>query len=95
VIVPLICSRGGRTASTCWVPSDSGGDGGKHARSLSISEGVGDGSGGGSKSPSGPDIEDDMFASIGSSPSLLNLVLVSDPLNIRGEWEVVVLGPYE
>jgi hypothetical protein len=56
---------------------------------------MGDGSDGGSKSPSGPDIEDDVLGSIGLSPSLLNLVLVSDSLNIRGEWEAVVLGPYK
>jgi hypothetical protein len=56
---------------------------------------VGDGSGGGRRSPSGPDIEDDVLTSIGLPPSLLDLILVSDPLNIRGEWEAVVLGPYE
>jgi hypothetical protein len=64
-------------------------------RSLSISEGVGDGSGGGSRLPSGPDIEDTLSVSIGSSPSLLNLVLVPDSLNVRGEWEAVILGPNE
>jgi hypothetical protein len=36
-----------------------------------------------------------MLASIGSSPSLLNLISVPDSLNIRGEWEAVVLGPNE
>jgi hypothetical protein len=56
---------------------------------------VGDGSGGGSNSPSGPDIEDDVLTSIGLSPSLRDLVLVSDPLNVRGEWKAVVFGPYE
>jgi hypothetical protein len=40
-------------------------------------------------------MEDDVLASIGSSPSLFDLVLISDPLNVRGEWEAVVLGPYE
>jgi hypothetical protein len=50
---------------------------------------------GGRRSPSGPDIEDDVLTSIGMSPSLFGLILVSDPLNVRGEWEAVVLGPYE
>jgi hypothetical protein len=40
-------------------------------------------------------MEDDVFASIGSSPSLLDLVLIPDSLNVRGEWEEVVLGPYK
>jgi hypothetical protein len=40
-------------------------------------------------------MEDDVLTSIGSSPPLFNLVLVSDPLNVRGEWEAIVLGPYE
>jgi hypothetical protein len=56
---------------------------------------VGDGSDGGRRSPSGPDIEDDMLTSIWMSLSLFDLVLVSDLLNVRGEWEAVVLGPYE
>jgi hypothetical protein len=56
---------------------------------------VGDGSDAGSSSPSGPDIEDDMLCTIGLSPSLCDLVLISDLLDVRGEWEAVVLGPYE
>jgi hypothetical protein len=40
-------------------------------------------------------MEDDLLTSIGVSPSLVDLVLVSDLLDIRGEWEAVVLGPYE
>ena len=64
-------------------------------RSSLISEGVGDGSDGGRRSPSGPDIEDDVLCAIGLSPSLFNLVLVPDCLNVRGEWEPVILGPYE
>jgi hypothetical protein len=56
---------------------------------------VGDGSGDGSTSPSSPDIEDDVLCTIGLSPSLCDLVLVPDSLNVRGEWEAVVLGPYE
>jgi hypothetical protein len=56
---------------------------------------MGDGSSAGSRSPSGPDIEDDMLAAIGVSPSLLDLILIPDSLNVRGEWETVVLGPYE
>jgi hypothetical protein len=56
---------------------------------------VGDGSGEGSRFPSGPDIEDDVLGSIGLSPSLLDLILVPDSLNVRGEWEAVVLGPYK
>jgi hypothetical protein len=40
-------------------------------------------------------MEDDVFASIRSSPSLLALIPISDPLNVRGEWEAVVLGLYE
>jgi hypothetical protein len=56
---------------------------------------VGEGSDGGRRSPSGPDIEDDVLASIGLSPSLFDLKLVSDLLNVMGEWTAVVLGPYE
>jgi hypothetical protein len=56
---------------------------------------VGDGSEGGSRSPSIPDIEDDVLRSIGLSPSLCNLELVPDSLNVRGEWKAVVLGPNE
>jgi hypothetical protein len=56
---------------------------------------VGDGSEGGSTSPSSPDIEDDVLGSIGLSPSLRDLVLVPDLLNVRGEWEAVILGPNE
>jgi hypothetical protein len=56
---------------------------------------VGDGSGGGINSPSSPDIEDDVLSSIGLPPSLRDLVLVPDSLNVRGEWKAVVLGPYE
>jgi hypothetical protein len=40
-------------------------------------------------------MEDDVLTSIGSSPPLFDLILVSDSLNVRGEWEAVVLGPYE
>jgi hypothetical protein len=60
-----------------------------------ISDGVGDGSDAGTRSPSSPNIEDDVLCSVGLPPSLLGLILVSDPLNVRGEWEAVVLGPYE
>jgi hypothetical protein len=60
---------------------------------------MGEGSAGGRRSPSGPDIEltieDILSISIGSSPSLFNLVSVADSLNIRGEWEAVILGPNE
>jgi hypothetical protein len=56
---------------------------------------VGDGSGPGSRSPSSPDIEDDMLATVRLPPSLLDLILAPDSLNVRGEWEAVVLGPYE
>jgi hypothetical protein len=40
-------------------------------------------------------MEDDVFSSIRLPPPLFNLELVSDPLNVRGEWEAVVLSPYE
>jgi hypothetical protein len=40
-------------------------------------------------------MEDDVLASIGSSPPLVDLVPIPDSLNIRGEWKAVVLGPYE
>jgi hypothetical protein len=56
---------------------------------------VGDGSGGGINSPSIPDIEDDVLGPVGLPPSLCDLVLIPDSLNIRGEWKAVVLGPNE
>jgi hypothetical protein len=43
---------------------------------------VGEGSDGGRRSPSGPNMEDDVLTSIGLSPSLFDLVLVPDLLNV-------------
>jgi hypothetical protein len=40
-------------------------------------------------------MEDDVLTSIGSSPPLFDLVSIPDSLNVRGEWEAVVLGPNE
>jgi hypothetical protein len=38
-------------------------------------------------------IEDTLSISIGSSPTLFDLILIPDSLNVRGEWEAVILGP--
>jgi hypothetical protein len=54
---------------------------------------------GGRSSPSGPNIElaieGALSIPIRSPLSLFDLILISDSLNVRGEWEAVGLGPNE
>jgi hypothetical protein len=40
-------------------------------------------------------IEDALSVPCWLSPSLLNIVSISDSLNVREEWEVIMLGPNE
>ena len=60
---------------------------------------MGEGSVGGRRSLSGPDIEltmeDVLSVSIRSPPALFNLILIPNSLNVSGEWVAVILGPYE
>jgi hypothetical protein len=40
-------------------------------------------------------VKDALSRPSGFPPPLFDLVCISDLLNVRGEWEVVVLGPNE